>query len=387
MKIENKPDGLFSINSFVPERHKTVRIAGGKTMRAFSPRSKPKRSGMEVNMEKTSAAIRGEELENLRRRAVSRHKALFRIPILVFVLLLLLELIFNRHGLLGLLTGALSGPSAAGALLHLAGGVMLALTVAAASFCLFYLFGWRKCYDRFNICFKSRYVLQTLKEVPEFSDLSYESAQGQFSFQELSEIGVVPMGEQSLFRTTDRLEGKLGKVAFRSGNITTAEPSASRRQTTPTELFNGQILAFSLFDDRKISEGRLQVLPEKASKQMRREAHRVETENMAFNARFSVYTQDEHNAFYILTPQVIERIMEFAEAAGENVFLVFEGPCLYVGVQQFRQPFDAFLDIPLEEQRKNILEDSRMMLCAGEILIQAGKNERQKKGNSSAISV
>ncbi len=34
-KIENKPDGLFSINSFVPERHKTVWIAGEKTHMCF----------------------------------------------------------------------------------------------------------------------------------------------------------------------------------------------------------------------------------------------------------------------------------------------------------------------------------------------------------------
>ena len=50
IKIENKPDGLFSINSFVPERHKTVGVAGGKRICVFPPRPKPKRSGMEVTM-------------------------------------------------------------------------------------------------------------------------------------------------------------------------------------------------------------------------------------------------------------------------------------------------------------------------------------------------
>ena len=34
-KIENKPDGLFSINSFVLERHKTVWIADEKTHMCF----------------------------------------------------------------------------------------------------------------------------------------------------------------------------------------------------------------------------------------------------------------------------------------------------------------------------------------------------------------
>ncbi len=327
---------------------------------------------MEKGMNKTEKTTVGEELERLRRRAMSRHKALFRLPALVFVILLFFMLFLRRDSLAGLVTGAYTGASAAGAALQLAGGVFLSLMWAAVFFCFFYLFGWKKTYERFNTVFKSRYVLQTLRELPELSDLKYESSLGQFSFQELGRIGVVPMGAQNLFLTTDSLTGKLGDVSFRSGNVTTAEPSASRRSTVPTELFNGQIIAFSLFDDRKISQGRIQVLPEKAAKQMPREAHKVETENAAFNAQFSVYTQDEHNAFYVLTPQVMERIMAFAEAAGESVFLVFEGSCLYVGVQQFRRPFDAFLDIPLEEQRKNILEDSRIMRCARDVLVQAG---------------
>ena len=49
-KIEDKPDSLFPINSFAPERHKAVRTAGEKTMRVFPRQPKPERSGMEVNM-------------------------------------------------------------------------------------------------------------------------------------------------------------------------------------------------------------------------------------------------------------------------------------------------------------------------------------------------
>lgn len=39
--MENRPDGLFSVSSFVPERHKTGRPAGGRS---------PKRSGMEETL-------------------------------------------------------------------------------------------------------------------------------------------------------------------------------------------------------------------------------------------------------------------------------------------------------------------------------------------------
>ena len=39
----------------------------------------------------------------------------------------------------------------------------------------------------------------------------------------------------------------------------------------------------------------------------------IHTENEIFNSRFSVFAYDEHNAYYILTPQRMEKIMYFAD--------------------------------------------------------------------------
>ena len=56
-KIENKPDGLFSINSFVPERHKTVWIADEKTQMCFLAAAEAKTLRQEGNMAKVSICI------------------------------------------------------------------------------------------------------------------------------------------------------------------------------------------------------------------------------------------------------------------------------------------------------------------------------------------
>lgn len=49
----------------------------------------------------------------------------------------------------------------------------------------------------------------------------------------------------------------------------------------------------------------------------------VKTENEAFNKRFQILTEDEHSAFYILTPHFIEFIMRADDAANARTYLSF----------------------------------------------------------------
>lgn len=55
----------------------------------------------------------------------------------------------------------------------------------------------------------------------------------------------------------------------------------------------------------------------------------IQTENSVFNENFAVFAENEQNAFYILTPQVMEQITAFQEAMEGNVYLSFsENPCM-----------------------------------------------------------
>ncbi len=49
----------------------------------------------------------------------------------------------------------------------------------------------------------------------------------------------------------------------------------------------------------------------------------VKTENEAFNKRFQILTEDEHSAFYILTPHFMEFIMSADDAANTRTYLSF----------------------------------------------------------------
>ncbi len=96
--------------------------------------------------------------------------------------------------------------------------------------------------------------------------------------------------------------------------------------------------------------------------------YQIQTENEAFQNRFQVYAEDEHNAYYILTPQRMEKIMEFADAVEGQISLVFYDEKLFAAVKR-ESMFDAVMDEPVSKQTEYILEDADFIQKAKGILI------------------
>ena len=59
----------------------------------------------------------------------------------------------------------------------------------------------------------------------------------------------------------------------------------------------------------------------------------IETENIAFNKKFQIITREPHNAFYILTPHFMERILSMDKTAHGKTSLVFEGSSVCITIQ------------------------------------------------------
>lgn len=64
----------------------------------------------------------------------------------------------------------------------------------------------------------------------------------------------------------------------------------------------------------------------------------IETEYYEFNKKFKIQCTDPLTAFYILTPQIQEKIMEFEQSFNGKLFLSFQNSCLCVcleGVESY----------------------------------------------------
>ncbi len=310
--------------------------------------------------------ISGVKLEKMRQKVNHKTKVMFNLPKIVFLIFILIAFIKNRYFFILIFTGYEMGrDSIIGGIFMIIGDIMIAFCMAACAFAFYMLIAWNKEYKMFNYNYKNKYAIDKIKEVAGFSNLKYSATQG-FKFDEIQNINLFASGAKSFFKSKDYFEGTYDNIRFYASSVETYEPNNSS-----LALFSGQVIAFSKFDEFKISETSIQIFPKKQNNKMKGLTFpiNIQTENEMFNNMFSVFAQDEHNAFYILTPKVIENIIEFANIINNNIYIVFVDKYMYVGCEQIRNPFDAVVDIPVEEQSVNITKATEIIQKARDILI------------------
>ena len=252
----------------------------------------------------------------------------------------------------------------------LVGIICLPALLAGGIYFLLYHLLVRRTYEAFNQAFKCTYVLQTVGELDGFEKLAY-SPSGSFGYNEIRDSLVVNSGEAKYFKSEDQLAGTFCSIPFVYGDVVTRYMKRNGKKSELRIIFQGQIMRFSLPKDSKWSFGHLQIFEKEflSNFKGRTAPYQVQTENEAFNQRFEVFAADEHNAFYLLTPQMLEQIVRFADFAGSQIALTFVGPTLYVAVDRSRSMFDASVRKPLKEQRQQILDDANLLKRAGEMLV------------------
>jgi hypothetical protein len=70
-------------------------------------------------------------------------------------------------------------------------------------------------------------------------------------------------------------------------------------------------------------------------------ANNAETENIAFNKKYSIFTDNPHYMFYVLTPHFMEYIIAADEAARARTYFCFAGKKVHVAVDSRRDTFEV----------------------------------------------
>ncbi len=318
------------------------------------------------------------------------------------------------------------------------------MTVTGIFFGIFYRLIVHRAYEKFNQEFKNKYVLSVIGEMGLFENLGYQ-LRGGMTYDEVRNAAVVSCGDRCYFSSEDMLTGCYHGFSFRYCDVVTkylAGAGKNRRvepifegqiiQFTDFDrskeshgyvqmvetIFEGQIIQFTDFDRSKESHGYVQIFEKKFISSIKgwTEKHKILTENEVFNSRFEVFATDEHNAFYILTPKLLELIMRFEEDIdgqiaitfrGSSVFnsrfevfatdehnafyiltpkllelimrfeedidgqiaITFRGSSMFVALNRLGSMFDGKLDRKIEDQKELIRKDVEMLRHAGDILI------------------
>ena len=203
-----------------------------------------------------------------------------------------------------------------------------------------------------------------------FQDLSYQP-RGGLTHDEIRSAAVVACGDKRRFESEDMLSGRYQGLRFRYCDVSTAHMRGSGKHRREEILFHGQVMHFASFDEIKKSSGHLQIFEKKLASTLIgwTAEHEIHTENEAFNRRFRVFAANEHNAFYILTPKMLEQITQFADQADTQIAISFCGSSMFVAIDRLYSILDASYHVPVPEQKQSILKDVELLRRAGELLI------------------
>lgn len=209
--------------------------------------------------------------------------------------------------------------------------------------------------------FKSSCVLSSLKSI--FSDVKYNPNNG-FSKDFIRNIGMLDTGDS--FKSEDYISGKYKNIGFEQSDIHIQEVHEEKDSDGNIEkvwetTFLGRVM---IFDFNKKFKANLQV----ASRGFDAGAFAstgsiVKLEDVEFNKYFIVYAQDEHEAFYILTPQFMEKIKNITDKLGCGIMFCFSDSKLHIAVDNNYDSFECNILEPLNENKvkESILKDIKLI--------------------------
>lgn len=240
--------------------------------------------------------ISEEQLETMRHKARKRQNIAIVLTFLAFVLYIgmFYVALIEEEGMSALFVVKI---------------VFAAAVLAFATFGLLWYIVVHRTYEKFNVNYKSKYVTQVLNNIPGFEGLEYYP-EGGFTWDYIRNAAVVACGEKKHFESEDQLFGEYENVKFRISDVVTKKTVRRDDKRKVEEIFSGQVLCLFGFDDLKVSKGHIQIFEKEflSSFSGWKAEYPIQTENEAFQKRFQIYADDEHNAYYILTPQVWKKL-------------------------------------------------------------------------------
>lgn len=207
--------------------------------------------------------------------------------------------------------------------------------------------------NEFRKLFKKVFVEKALLRV--FDDLDYRPDCG-LSRHIIADTQMMDMGDR--FSSNDFISAKYKDISVLQADVHIEEKhvytdSKGRTQTTWVTLFMGR---WMVFDFNKSFNGDIQVCQKGFGNSRRNnwgnEAFKkIKLEDQEFNKNFRVYAQSEHDAFYVLTPSLMQRIKDLTFSINGRLLFCFIDSKLHVGIQNNQDSFECGIFTKIDEER------------------------------------
>jgi hypothetical protein len=201
--------------------------------------------------------------------------------------------------------------------------------------------------------------------------LGFDLATSDFSFPvgRFTDAGIIPGHRESTLE--DRIAGTHGSVSFELCEAHLRKLDGGEKRT----VFHGVLLVYSF---PKTFDGRTVVVPDLSLvgnlvQGATRSGERVALEDPRFEEKFEVYSTDQIEARYLLTPRFMERLTKLSGLFNSPWALhaAFAGNDLLISIRVTKNMFESggLMEPALARQRTDeLLEELRMIFSIIEVL-------------------
>lgn len=214
----------------------------------------------------------------------------------------------------------------------------------------------------FNNEFKSKFTINVFNEM--FTNVIYNQNGG---FQRIIIDSVFCKKISDMYNSSDYIIANYNNVNFEFSNIKAETKNSNDTGNIYKTIFCGQ---WYIFDFNKNFNGDIRIIQkhfldnniEDKSGLLR--FKKIETENILFNELFDVYVENELESFYILTPQFIEKIVDFQRSVNCDLIFHFCNNKFHIGINSNRFLFEPNINksIDLKVERDNIISSMKMII-------------------------
>lgn len=207
-----------------------------------------------------------------------------------------------------------------------------------------------------------------------FDDAKYDPLKG-FSPKEFRDAHFMQWRDVFRYASEDFIAGRYAGVEFEQSDVQITHESGSGKNRHTVVDVDGRMTKFHY---KKTIKSPILIVKTGYRVLLETDLSKVEMEDVDFNEKFEVYSQDGHSVYYLLTPPFMEYLKDLAKL-DRHLYIRFDGENLYIlrsGKGGIFVPPGGKLDIHAEvEKSKQELSEINKMI---EILKLEDKEQMDK---------
>ena len=220
-----------------------------------------------------------------------------------------------------------------------------------------------KARAEYTKAYKDYFVLRSLKD--RFENLEYHP---EYGIPESTIRATEMMYTGDRYNSNDYIKGTYKGIPFEQSDVHIEEEqqttdSDGHTTTTYVTIFMGR---WMIFDFNKTFKANIEVCQKKFAGSRhgglfsKNKYNKIKMESEEFNKEFRVYAVDDHEAFYILTPSLMERIQRLTSSTKGRFLFCFVDNKLHIGLNNNKDSFEpksSFKKIDEEKILKEVTGD------------------------------